>query len=132
MTAPVAIAIAVVEHRGLFLVGQRPEGVPLAGMAEFPGGKLLPGESPEQAAVRECLEESQLAVEVVERFPDVVHDYPHGQVHLHFLRCRLPVAETSLLPRPAPPFCWVPREDLAKLNFPEANRALVATLSRLP
>src|SRR4051812_46830278 len=59
------VAIAVVEHDGKSLVGERPAGVALAGFAEFPGGKVEPGESPEAAAVRECIEESGLQVEIV-------------------------------------------------------------------
>src|SRR5437764_2006476 len=61
-TMPTPIAVAVVEKDGHFLVGQRPEGVSLAGLWEFPGGKIEPGESPEAAAVRECLEETGVDV----------------------------------------------------------------------
>jgi mutator protein MutT len=58
---PIAVAIAVLEHNGKFLVGVRPPGVPLAGLAEFPGGKIDLGETPEAAAIRECREETGLA-----------------------------------------------------------------------
>ena len=55
MTADIKrIGIAVVEHAGRYLVGIRGPDVPLAGYAEFPGGKCLPNESPEDCAVREC------------------------------------------------------------------------------
>jgi mutator protein MutT len=125
MTAcePTRIAIAVVESDNRFLIGRRPAGVPLAGYWEFPGGKILQGESPAQAAVRECLEETELAVEAVEELSVVVHEYPHGRVALHFLRCRL-LAEGQ----PRPPFCWVPRHELAERAFPEANEAIVRLL----
>src|SRR5438552_613206 len=100
------IAIAVVEHAGSFLIGQRPPGVPLAGLWEFPGGKIEPGESAEAAAVRECREEAGLVVEAVSEL--LVHEekYPHGHVELHFIACRLTNAQIS---EPAAPFCWVPR-----------------------
>ena len=81
------IAIAVVEHDAKFLVGQRPPGVPLAGLAEFPGGKVQPGETPEKAAIRECLEETGLTVRIVERYATVRHDYAHDRVELYFFRC---------------------------------------------
>ena len=58
------IAVAVVERDGSFLIGLRTAGLSLAGMAEFPGGKVEPGESPSAAAVRECLEETGLQIEV--------------------------------------------------------------------
>ena len=54
---PTPIAIAVVEQDGCFLVGRRPPSVPLAGLWEFPGGKVEPGETPEAALIRELKEE---------------------------------------------------------------------------
>jgi 8-oxo-dGTP diphosphatase len=50
------IAVAVVEHDDRVLIGQRPPGVVLGGLWEFPGGKIFEGESAEEAAVRECRE----------------------------------------------------------------------------
>ena len=58
------IAVAVVEHDGRFLVGLRPAGKPLAGFSEFPGGKVHSGETPAEAAERECREETGLSVVV--------------------------------------------------------------------
>ena len=54
MSSATRIGIAVVESAGQVLVGLRPEGVPLAGMAEFPGGKCEQDETPRSCAVREC------------------------------------------------------------------------------
>ncbi len=121
------IAIAVVESNGRFLVGQRPPGAPLAGLWEFPGGKIQPGETPEQAAIRECLEETGLTVCVdpSDRLAPAEHDYPHGRVALHFFHCA-PVDSTS----PREPFRWVAAADLAQLEFPAANRALLSELRR--
>src|SRR6185436_14125205 len=88
MAMPTRIAIAVVEHEGRFLIGQRPEGVPLAGLWEFPGGKILPGETAEAAAVRECLEETQIRIEAVFHLSSVGHEYNYGTVALEFIACR--------------------------------------------
>jgi 8-oxo-dGTP diphosphatase len=117
------IAIAVVEHEGRFLIGQRPQGVPLAGLWEFPGGKVEPGESPTEAAVRECLEETGLVVRVVGEYPSHLHEYAHGQVELRFYRCEL--AATG---QPKPPYGWVLRSDLKKYEFPAGNRGLLQEL----
>src|SRR5438270_2656205 len=81
------IAIAVVEHEGCFLVGQRPPNVPLAGLWEFPGGKRQAGETAEAAAARECLEETGVPVEVGAEWAAVEHDYAHDHVELHFFHC---------------------------------------------
>ena len=50
--AEVRIAIAVIEQDGHFLIGKRPCGEPLAGLWEFPGGKIEPGETPQAAAAQ--------------------------------------------------------------------------------
>lgn len=118
------IAIAVVQYEGRFLIGQRSGGVPLAGLWEFPGGKREAGETPEEAAVRECREETGLAVEPVGRYPTQVQDYEHGQVELNFIAC-VPVD-----PQPVPlaPYRWVPRLELANYKFPDGNRRLIELL----
>ena len=118
------IAVAVVRHEGRYLVGQRAKDQTLAGKAEFPGGKVLPGESPAEAAVRECREETGLEVEISGSFDPIVHTYPHGTLELHFFRCRLAAAGS-----PRAPFAWAPTEDLARLHFPAANRAILTALA---
>lgn len=118
------IAIAVVELDGRFLIGQRPPGVALAGLWEFPGGKVEPGETAESAAVRECQEETGLVVEVVGQYPTIEHTYAHGGVLLHFFQCR-PVDRRVL---PAAHFQWIGRSELKDYAFPAANEAILRTL----
>ena len=122
---PTPIAIAVVEHEGRFLIGQRPEGVPLAGLWEFPGGKIQPGESPEEAAVRECREETGLAVRPDFRYPEHLQQYDHGQVQLHFIACRPADSHHTAV---NPPFRWVQRDQLAEYKFPGGNDGLLQIL----
>lgn len=73
---------------GRFLLTSRPVGRVYAGYWEFPGGKLEPGESVEQALVRELREELGLEIGAagVARWREQRVDYPHALVHLHFCR----------------------------------------------
>lgn len=121
---PQLIAIAVVERNGFFLVGRRPEGAALAGFWEFPGGKVEAGESPEEAAVRECREETGVEVEVVGEYPSHTQHYEHGVVHLRFFTCR--PRDPAQAPRE--PFQWAPRTTLAAFEFPVGNRRLLDLL----
>jgi len=118
------IAIAVVEHQGRFLIGQRPPGVPLAGLWEFPGGKVQADESAEQAAVRECFEETGLGVSVVSEYPQQLQQYDHDCVQLRFFRCELVDPHVE----PLAPYRWVERKELGSYQFPEGNRAILKLL----
>ena len=117
------VAIAIVRQDERFLVGVRPEGVPLAGHAEFPGGKCRADESSEACAVRECLEETGIAVRVLRLRREFIHQYPHGRLRLAFFDCD-PMKEST----PAGSYRWIERAELATLRFPEANDAVLQEL----
>ncbi len=123
--ARVEIAIAVVVHEGRHLIGLRPDNVPLAGYWEFPGGKVLAGESPAEAAVRECFEETGLSVRVVAEYPQATHDYVHAAVRLHFFACEPVLSPPSGLPTR---LRWVTAAELEDYKFPPANAAILARL----
>jgi mutator protein MutT len=121
------IGIAIVRHGGNFLVGVRGADQVLAGCAEFPGGKCEPAESPQDCAVRECREETGLAVIAARELQQVRFSYPHGDVVLHFWLCR--PADESQICADHQGFRWVPTGELAALNFPEANQGVIALLT---
>lgn len=123
MPEPKRIGIAIVERAGCFLVGTRGVGQDLAGFAEFPGGKCLPDEASEVCAVRECLEETGLAVAPVKLLQRLEFTYPHAVVDLHFWLCT-PASAAE----PLNGFRWVDRGELAQLPFPAANAEVVQTL----
>ena len=127
MTVAVQIGIAVVNSAGKILVGRRALDVPLPGLAEFPGGKCEVDETPRSCAVRECQEETGLIIIPREHLATIEHSYLHGDVELHFWSCGL----SPDLPdhaTPAHPFRWISYEEPASLQFPEANREVLAQL----
>jgi mutator protein MutT len=124
----VQIAIAIVEHRGRYLIGLRPEGTPLSGYWEFPGGKVRVGELPAEAAVRECLEETGLAVRVTAEYPQATHDYEHAAVRLHFFACEPLLSPPYTLPLR---LRWVSPAQLADYKFPPANAAMLVQLQAM-
>lgn len=129
MTAPKRIGVAVVEHQGQYLVGVRGPNIPLAGFSEFPGGKCIPGESAIECAVRECLEETGLAVEPDRMLEQLEFEYPHGRVDLHFVLCH-PGKSADVRERHGD-FRWVSIEELTSLKFPDANATVIDLLTRM-
>jgi len=123
-SSPRWIAIAVVESNAQFLVAQRPPDVPLAGLWEFPGGKVEDGEQPAEAAIRECREETGLEVTLVELLRIEPQQYAHGELLLHFFRC-VPT-DPKYVPRP--PWTWVGRSELATRSFPNGNAHVICQL----
>jgi 8-oxo-dGTP diphosphatase len=119
------IAIAVVQHAGQVLVGRRGDSAALAGYWEFPGGKVLSGESPAAAAARECLEETGLAVHIIGPLASVKHTYDYGPLGLEFFTAE-PLDAEQL---PLAPFRWVPLAELPQYRFPPANAEVIARLS---
>lgn len=128
-SSPVRVGIAVVEHRGRYLVGHRRPPSPLAGKAEFPGGKCAPDESHEQAALRECLEETGLAVRSVRCLYERHFEYAHGAVDLQFWLCAALADEVA---DDLNGFGWLTIEELLREDFPDANQPLIELLASSP
>lgn len=123
----VVVVAAVIEHDKRFLVTRRQAGVHLAGMWEFPGGKIDPDETHADALRREIREELDTDVDVGELVLATTHAYTDKTVTLYFYRCRL-VAD----PRPmlGQDIRWVEREELRTLGFPPADEELIRILTQ--
>ncbi len=125
--SPIRVAAGLVFHQGRLLIAQRPPGGHLAGLWEFPGGKLESGETWEGCLRRELREELGILVEVGELFEDVTHAYPAKTVHLRFFRCSWRDGEVQALG--CADFHWATREDLQRYPFPPADTRLLARLN---
>jgi 8-oxo-dGTP diphosphatase len=125
---PVAVVAAVIERDDTFLLTLRQAGTHLAGHWEFPGGKVHDGESHAEALRRELVEELDIIAHVDDLVHTVTHAYPEKTVELFFYRCR---CEGEPRPMMGQAMRWVPRTELSTLPFPEADRALIAILSRV-
>ncbi len=121
------VVAAVIEANEQFLVTRRQAGVHLAGMWEFPGGKIDRDEPHAAALRRELREELDVEVDVGERVYHTVHAYDDRTVELHFYRCGLKGEPRPLLGQQ---MRWVPRGELATLGFPPADTELIQMLTK--
>lgn len=123
----VAVVAAIVEDHDRFLLTRRQAGVHLAGLWEFPGGKIDAGESHQEALERELREELDVQIEVRDPLFNTRHAYPDRIVELTFYRCALKGSPRPMLGQQ---MRWVPRSELASLGFPPADTELIALLTR--
>jgi 8-oxo-dGTP diphosphatase len=126
---PIVVAAAVVIENGRVLLTRRREGQHLAGLWEFPGGKLEGGEAPEEALVRECREECGIEVEVGEIVDVTHHRYPEKDVLLLFYRCELRAGEVRHLQ--VADHAWVAPPELDDYPLPPADKRVIARIRAL-
>jgi 8-oxo-dGTP diphosphatase len=124
-------ACALVDPDGRVLVAQRPAGKPLAGFWEFPGGKLLPGETPEGCLIRELREELAVDTEASCLAPLTFASHPYDAFHLlmPLYVCRVWRGEPS--PREGQALRWARPRELRKLPMPPADTPLIPALEEL-
>lgn len=127
----IVVAVALVDTDGRLLVQQRPEGKAMAGLWEFPGGKVEPGELPEAALIRELHEELGIGVETACLAPACFASEALGERHMILLLyiCRKWKGIPQALEAPA--IKWVRPLDLHSLEMPPADRPLIGLLDAL-
>ena len=127
-TVVLVVACALVDPDGRVLISQRPEGKAMAGLWEFPGGKVEPGERPEGALIRELREE--LGIDVTEACLAPLTFASHGYPSFHLLMplyvCRRWKGE--IRPSEGQRVAWVRPIGLRAYPMPPADIPLVAHL----
>jgi 8-oxo-dGTP diphosphatase len=124
-------AVALVDADGRVLLAQRPAGKPMAGLWEFPGGKVDPGETPETALIRELAEELGIDVTAscLAAFTFASHSYPDFHLLMPLYVCRK--WSGILVAREGQRFAWVRPTRLGDYPMPPADKPLIAMLRDL-
>jgi 8-oxo-dGTP diphosphatase len=124
-------ACALVDPDGRVLLARRPPGKPLAGLWEFPGGKVEPGETPEAALIRELKEELDIEVPAKCLAPVsfASHSYPEFHLLMPLYVCRR--WEGDIAPLQGQQLAWVRAQKLADYAMPPADEPLKAALRDL-
>ena len=121
-------AVALIDTDLRVLLARRPEGKPMAGLWEFPGGKVEPGETPEAALIRELQEE--LGIDVAQNclapFTFASYAYPDFHLLMPLYLCRR--WSGQMTPKEGQALAWVSADKLAEYPMPEADRPFPALL----
>jgi 8-oxo-dGTP diphosphatase len=127
----VVAACVLLDGAGRLLLSKRPAGKPLAGLWEFPGGKVEANEAPEEALIRELREE--LAIDIAQDdltpLTFASHAYPEFHLLMPVYLCRR--WRGSVMPLEGQELHWVKPDELTVFDMPPADEPLKATLRDL-
>lgn len=124
-------ACALIDADRRVLIAQRPEGKPMAGLWEFPGGKVEPGESPEDTVIRELWEELSVRITkpCLAPLSFASHDYEKFHILMPLFICRR--WEGTPVAREAQEIRWVRANRLREFPMPPADEPLISHLADL-
>ena len=122
------VVAALVRRGDKFLACQRPAHKARGLLWEFVGGKVEPGETPEQALIRECREELAVTVQPGPVFMEVTHEYPDMTVRLTLFEACITEGEPQLLEHNA--IAWITPGEIDEYDFCPADVEILAEIKR--
>ena len=124
----IAVVAGVVRRKGRLLLCQRPEGKRLGLLWEFPGGKVEPGETEEQALIREIHEELNAEIIVNRHLCTVDYDYETFHLHMGCYLCTLAENHIDLLEHAQAR--WLNRETIDSVAWLPADISVIDALKK--
>ncbi len=124
-------ACALIDAHGRVLIAQRPQGKSMAGLWEFPGGKVEANERPEETVIREMREELGITIEESSLIPFsfASHTYPEFHLLMPLFLCRQ--WQGNPLPREGQNVAWVKTDELDRYPMPPADAPLIPMLKKM-
>jgi 8-oxo-dGTP diphosphatase len=122
----IRVTAGIIERGGKYLIARRAPGKHMAGRWEFPGGKIEPGESPEECLERELMEEFRIRVEVGAHLVDSTHDYGSKIICLMGYFTRYIDGSFHLVDHDR--IHWVSVSEMDDYDFAPADLPLIAAL----
>lgn len=129
LRTPLLVSAGIIHRDGQVLVGQRREADRHPLKWEFPGGKVEPGETPQQALVRELREELQIEATIGTELARYEHEYPSGS-RVHLLFFAIPAYTGQVKGQVFEQIQWVDLHSLPALDFLDGDFDFVRRLAR--
>ena len=120
------VVAALIWDQGKFMICQRPAHKARGLLWEFVGGKTEPGETLEEALIRECREELDITVDVGDIFTRVIHEYPDIHIRLTLFNCVIASGSPKLLEHND--LKWIAPADIPMFDFCPADRDILALI----
>ena len=125
----VEVVAALIWKNGKFMICRRPAHKARGLLWEFVGGKVEPGETKEQALVRECREELAVTVAVQDEFMSLVHEYPDITIHLTVFNASIAEGVPQLLEHND--IRWIPPKEIKNYDFCPADNKILAKIAEV-
>ena len=120
------VVAALIWNNDKFMICQRPVHKARGLLWEFVGGKVEPGETKEEALIRECREELAVTLTVNNVFLDVIHEYPDITVHLSLFNAV--IAEGEPLKLEHEDIQWIAPSEISNYEFCPADKEILARI----
>ena len=120
------VVAALIWNNDKFMICQRPAHKARGLLWEFVGGKVEPGETKEEALIRECREELAVTLSVGDIFMDVIHEYPDLTVHLSLFNAV--IAEGEPLKLEHEDIQWIAPSEISNYEFCPADKEILARI----
>ena len=124
----VDVVAALIRDGERFLICKRPAHKARALMWEFPGGKVEAGESPQDALIRECMEELDITLDVGGMYMQVTHEYPDIQIRLSLYEAV--IASGQLRGKEHEALCWILPREIPDFEFCPADVDIIDRIRR--
>ena len=121
------VVAALIWDNNKFMICQRPSHKARALLWEFVGGKVEPGETKEQALIRECQEELAVTLSVGDVFMDAVHEYPDITVHLTLFNATIAEGVPVMLEHNN--IKWITLSEIPNYNFCPADKEILKKIT---
>ena len=128
MEKKLEVVAALLWQGDRFLLCQRPEQKARGGQWEFVGGKVEPGETKQQALIRECREELDITIAVEKEFMEITHSYPDITIHLTVFHSSIAIGTPRLLEHQG--MQWVTPEEAEPLDLCPADREILKQIQK--
>lgn len=123
----IKVVAAILEKEDKILIAKKREGKPLAGLWEFPGGKIEEGETPEESLIRELMEEMNIKVRVNEYVGESIYDYGDGKV-ISLKGFTAEIVEGDIKLTDHDEYKWVTLEEICNYRIAPADISLISKI----
>lgn len=123
------VAAIIRNNQNEIFIAQRNQNKSQGGLWEFPGGKIEPNETEKQAIIREIKEELDMDIIVIDKYTEIIYEYPNKTINLIALNCQMKNNHYTLLEHQD--CAWTIQSNLNNYDFAPADKIIVSKLIKI-